>query len=649
MLNALMVFMALMVSIQLSAQIRIPGISKPKTGYDSIPVEAGKLVLFPDTLFIPDQDTLFVVPVGTRVKIKENPAVQSESFYDSLESKSDRSLITRKLHSLLFRSSAVELTDSTRLVRSEAPFEPYRGYRIADIRISNAEFLGGQITDTSTVAKSLAARTINALHANTKEAIVIRNLFVEIGDIVDPYQLADNERILRDLPYIRDARIMLVPRPDEESAVDLYIITQDRLSLFIDGDFDGFDDFTLEIGSRNILGTGNQFSVAYQYAQDESPQSGYELKLIDFNVRGSFIRSELTYSNRWDRKGYEASFQRAFLTPLMKWGGGFDFGNLEQIRMVDEETDSIIVETDSLRIPYKQNFQDFWLGRSFVIGSTSDRMNITISSRITREEFTERPFVASDSNYFFHDGVLWLNQLELTKRKFLKSTMIQAFGITEDIPIGYQFRMIGGYEFGEFIDRPYVGVGIGAGDFWKKWGYFSANAEIGGFVEDQKFEEGVVAVEGLYFSPLLKFHRNHFRQFVRLEYSALLRPVLEEPFGFGDNIRGISGEIQGDRKLGISIESVLFHPLKIYGFRLATYAFYDFGWITFDDTLIRGDNFHSAVGIGFRLRNESLLFRTIQFRFGIITDDGFDFNFSFSNPRIFSEFSNDKPQVVEFR
>ena len=161
----------------------------------------------------------------------------------------------------------MEISDSTRLVRSEAPFEPYRGYRIADIRITTAEFFGRDIADTTSVIKSTVARAIDALHADTKETIVYSNLLFEIGDQVDPYLLADNERILRDLPYIRDARIMLVPRADEDSTVDLYVVTQDRLSLFIDGDFDGFDDFTLEVGSRNILATGNQFSVAYQYAR----------------------------------------------------------------------------------------------------------------------------------------------------------------------------------------------------------------------------------------------------------------------------------------------------------------------------------------------------------------------------------------------
>ena len=226
--------------------------------------------------------------------------------------------------------------------------------------------------------------------------------------------------------------------------------------------------------------------------------------------------------------------------------------------------------------------------------------------------------------------------------------MIQAFGITEDIPIGYIFKLLAGHEFGEFDERPYFGLGVGRGDFWKNWGYFSATAEIGGFVKDKNFQEGVVSIEGLYFSPLLKVRRNHFRQFVSMEYSSLLTPLVDEPFSFRDGIRGISRDVIGDRKFNINIESVLFHPLKFYGFRLASYLFYDFGWITFDDKLITSDNFHSAIGIGFRLRNESLLFRTIQLRFGVITGEGFNVNFSFSNPRIFSDFISNKPDVVKF-
>ncbi len=64
---------------------------------------------------------------------------------------------------------------------------------------------------------------------------------------------------------------------------------------------------------------------------------------------------------------------------------------------------------------------------------------------------------------------------------------------------------------------------------------------------------------------------------------------------------------------------------------------------------MKSENFQSTIGIGFRLRNESLLFRTIQLRFGyLIQSSDFDVNFSFSDPTIFDNFRTSKPDIVKF-
>ena len=629
-------------------QIRLLGKKKNATN-DTIFVEAGKLLIFPDTLFIPSDDTVIVVPPGIRVKVRENPYAKSDRFYDSLQIRSYKNVVTRKLHQLVFRSRVTELSDSINLLRAEAPFEPYSGKTISKIHIRSVEFLSGNIIDTAEVVKGNVANALDKIHADTKTRIVRKSLLFETGDQLSPYRLADNERILRDLPFIRDARILVLPELDNDQQVEVYVVTQDRLSLFIDGDFGGFDDFRLEVGSRSFLGTGNNLSVAYEYYEDERPKSGYELDFKDFNLRGTFMSLEGRYSNLWDREGYEVILSREFLTPETKWAGGFEFGDLSQIRFEHELVGGVPSEEDSIRIPYQRNFQDAWLGRAFLLKGADNRINLSLATRVFREDFTERPYVDADSNQFFFNDLLFLNEVVLTKRKFLKSTLIQAFGITEDIPIGYLFKLVGGYEFGEFEDRPYIGLGASAGDFWKGVGYFTASAEFGGFIDDGKMEEGLVDIEALYFSPLLRFHRNQFRQFVNIEYTTTVRPIVTQQFGFNDEIRGIDRNVQGDRKFSVNFESVLFHPLKFYGFRMATFAFYDFGWISFGGPLISSDNFQSAVGIGLRLRNESLLFRTIQLRLGYLTASSeLDVSFSFSNPIIFGNFRTSKPTIVEF-
>ena len=320
-----------------------------------------------------------------------------------------------------------------------------------------------------------------------------------------------------------------------------------------------------------------------------------------------------------------------------------------KIRFEHEIVGGVPTEEDSIRYPYKRNFQDAWLGRAVLLPGSNQRLNLSFATRVFREDFTERPYVSADSNHFFHNDFLFLNELVLTKRKFLKSTMIQAFGITEDIPIGYLFKLVGGHEFGEFVDRPYFGLGASAGDFWEDVGYFSASAEYGSYIENGKSEEGIATFHGLYFSPLLKLRRNQFRQFLTVNYTTSFRPLISQQFDFVEGIRGIDQDVLGDRKFSVNLESVVFHPLKLYGFRMATYAFYDFGWISFGSPLITSKNFQSAIGIGFRLRNESLLFRTIQLRFAYLTaESGLDVNFSFSDPTIFSNFRTSKPDIVRF-
>jgi hypothetical protein len=128
-----------------------------------------------------------------------------------------------------------------------------------------------------------------------------------------------------------------------------------------------------------------------------------------------------------------------------------------------------------------------------------------------------------------------------------------------------------------------------------------------------------------------------------------INPLLGQRFGVRDQIRGISGEVQGDMGFSVNIESVLFHPLMFYGFRMASFGFIDFGWVGFDPPLVNSVNFQAATGLGLRLRNESLLFRSIQLRFGYLTEtSSLQFNFSFSTPIIFDTFSSGKPEVVSF-
>ncbi len=72
-------------------------------------------------------------------------------------------------------------------------------------------------------------KLLNKTHFNTNEIIIRKNLLFHEGDTISPLNLSDNERYLRELPFIDDARILVVPVSGSEA--DIIVVTKDIYSL----------------------------------------------------------------------------------------------------------------------------------------------------------------------------------------------------------------------------------------------------------------------------------------------------------------------------------------------------------------------------------------------------------------------------------
>ena len=82
---------------------------------------------------------------------------------------------------------------------------------------------------------------------------------------------------------------------------------------------------------------------------------------------------------------------------------------------------------------------------------------------------------------------------------------------------------------------------------------------------------------------------------------------------------GFSGfrndSIKGTQRFYVGLESVFFSPSDLMGFRFAFYGFSDLGYLFESDEYIREGFQLLSVGIGVRIRNDNLLFNTLQIRF----------------------------------
>ncbi len=115
-----------------------------------------------------------------------------------------------------------------------------------------------------------------------------------------------------------------------------------------------------------------------------------------------------------------------------------------------------------------------------------------------------------------------------------------------------------------------------------------------------------------------------------------------------------SDELRGNRKLVLGLESVLFSPVNVLGFRVAPFLSADIGWVARSGSKLFGNLPYQGYGIGFRFRNEAFTFNTFQVKFvyysGIpaLTDPA-RFGFDGISSLRFRDFDVTTPEVVGFR
>lgn len=233
---------------------------------EEVKVKRNQVLVIADSLFIPKKDTILYLAEETKYQVYDNKYILSDGFYDSIYSVASKNRVTKELYNLLIINRPPEDPfKNTEPVKSEDFFMGYQGKIISSIEYASVDLFGGSVNDTTLKAQSSIGKVTNRLHKNTSREVVFKHLLFNPGEEVDPFKLADTERIIRSLPYIEDARIVLSLDPDNLNAVKATIVVKDRFPWSIDLSLDENDAFRLGFTNQNILGTGNEFGLGYLY------------------------------------------------------------------------------------------------------------------------------------------------------------------------------------------------------------------------------------------------------------------------------------------------------------------------------------------------------------------------------------------------
>lgn len=500
--------------------------------------------------------------------------------------------------------------------KSEDPFLPFEGKIIRNIIINKVGF-EKSIYDSSKNFRSAATRIANSLHANSKEGVIRDNLFFRKNKPLNPYRLADNERHLRDLDFILDSKIEVCLVDGSEDSVDVEVFTRDVFSLGFKFDPEELDAYRLDVYDANLFGQGQRIQMNTLLDATRSPQAGVELSYRKSSIGGTLINPSVGYTQINTGRSYGVENEHAYylrldrplVSPYSRLAGSLEISKNYSINNYQAP--------DSTFRDYRYHLEDAWIGYNMGIYNTENsRERHFVSLRYFNQSFERKPSQPAEiTNPVYNNQKFLLGSVTFYEQNFYKTQYVYGFGRTEDIPYGKTLTFTAGWsnEFG--LDRSYAGMNTSREFVSRKGNFYRLAAGAGSYFREEKTEDAFLFISGLYYSKLLVKKNLKIRQQVEgghaKAFSNAIRPLLT----LNNQLQGFRPDsLFAYKRTFLRTETTVFTNWKILGFNFAGFAAAESAYYQQDPGKDAFQKFIWGINGGFRIRNENLIFGTIEVR-----------------------------------
>ncbi|HEU4632463.1 MAG TPA: hypothetical protein VFS22_00670, partial [Flavisolibacter sp.] len=512
------------------------------------------------------------------------------------------------------------------LQRADLPFQKYRNRVIRSITINPLQF-GVRLSDTAEHASNALTRLANQVHYDTRNFVLRNYLFFQENDRLSPYLLGNNERYLRDLPFLQEANIKVKPVKGSPDSVDVMVYTKDVLSIGGSLSLRNSESGRIEIKEDNFMGWGDRLQLQTLYDKTRQDKFGFGAEYIKRNILGSYIDGSGGYINfhpafnsgrAEETVGY-IRFEKPLVNPYMR----FTYAASAEVHATANMFNLDSVYHNDLK--YKYRVYDAWAGWNINIGKKRsvnefERLRFLVGVRALHQKFLVKPLQYKDRYYYPYANLsALLTSVSVFKLNFYKTQYIYGFGRKEDIPEGLEASFTTGWTKKEGRRRPYFGFSFDQYFLTKSKRYIDYSFSAGAFLFQKKLEDVNLLATIDYFSRLrqlgTRWKQRSFLSFnVGRQFSSLLdEPLLmESNYGlehFKNNFLG------GYTRATMKGESVFFSPWSVLFFKFAPFVFSSATLFQYHSE-VRPHNtrLYTALGGGIRTRNESLIFGTIELR-----------------------------------
>ncbi len=560
---------------------------------------------------------------------------------------------------------SIPMTDSSRIYifNNIASLTSYAGKRINSITIEQQNFLSS-IDSKESNLKDIFSKIGNKLQSNSKKRAIRENIFFKEWDVFDPSIIAYNEKWLRDLSYIQDAKILAMITPYDTNQVDVIVVTKDLFSYGGELLINNKDAYAAKLNNINFLGTGNSIQINQNFENQRSPKSGWGYDVGLSNFLGTFISinagvnqfgNNISNNVLSARKNY-ISVQRPILHPNSKWLGGMEYLETENENVFPGKWDTIFNQ----QLNYNLKHKDIWIG--YQLTKQSKRIKLNEYKQFIQYRYLENDFRARPIDYLLQLDRNYQNlkanflSFTLVRQSVYRTRYLYGLGRYEDLPIGQSLTWTTGYSQIEKDRSAYLGFKFEQYKLSKKENYNHVIANIATSYINKSLQD-IRFLSSLEQFSKLKYLNNglRYRQILNLSFTQTLKNKYNEALRI-NSIFGIPQlnreQIKGGTRLSANWETVLYNNRAIWGFKSAPFVFGNLTYIrAVGNPILKGD-IYTAIGSGMRIRNENLIFGTIElkgFYFPRTNQQVSPWNFSLITNLRYKYNSNivDKPNYVE--
>ena len=443
-------------------------------------------------------------------------------------------------------------------------------------------------------------RWANLIHINTRTEIIRPAILFTEGEPVNELQIRASERLLRSLPYVRDAEI--IPSENADSSVTAIVKVHDAWSLKLNLDLSyvgGESEWNVMLREYNLLGLGKQIQIGYN-------------KTIDRRFTDFAYQDPLLLGTRWvlsteyrglsDGAAKYAALYHPFYDVNTPWAAGFMANDLKNIQTFYERGEPIynLTSNQSLFSLFYQ-FRFWRHNKSVQRAGLEYRLFAYRYHPLNVFQTGVLPLYSSYERHF--QGLLGFWQYY--QDDYISRQNINFMEKLEDFNLGWDAQLRIGY-FPETLGSTHSAV------------YTEGSVEKGIAVDDHSFLSGNISWHGLeeagrlkhlWSSSDIRFFDQHFTAqtlMLSFQFTNSHNPLPEDVSYLGgkDRLRGYMNHFRiGDARWMFTLEDRIFTSFNLLGiFQLGFVAYLDAGGIR-ELSTGRWSKNYASVGTGLRIGN----------------------------------------------